>query len=160
MAYLKVSIVLFLFGVIVAVNCGSTKSLDDFLGKKYELHESKNFDEYMKALGVGFFTRKFGAAASPVIDLSKQGDEYTLTSISTFKNVYLKFKPGVEFDQETPDGRDVKATITVDGTTIHEVQKDADGKTNTLDRTWSPTEVKMVMTIDNITATRIYKVIP
>ncbi|CAH0549572.1 unnamed protein product [Brassicogethes aeneus] len=134
--------------------------LDEYLGKKYELHDSQNFDEFMKALGVGFLTRKLGAAASPVVDLTKEGDEYTLTSVSTFKNVILKFKPGVEFDQETPDGRNVKATITVDGATLHEVQKDSAGKTTIIDRTWSPEEVKMVMSIDNITATRIYKAMP
>lgn len=89
-------------------------------------------------------TRKLGNAASPVVDLAKEGDEYTLSSCSTFKNVVLKFKPGVEFEQDTPDGRKVQATITVDGNTLHEVQKGADGKTTTIDRTFTDDEVKMV----------------
>ncbi|XP_019875794.1 probable fatty acid-binding protein isoform X2 [Aethina tumida] len=131
--------------------------LDSIFGKKYKLETSEKFDEYMKALGVGLVTRKMGNAVSPVVDLAKEGDEYVLSSVSTFKNVIIKFKPGVEFDQETPDGRKVKATITVDGNTLHEVQKGADGKTTTIDRTWTDDEIKMVMTVDNITATRVYK---
>lgn len=94
-------------------------------------------------------TRKMGNAVSPVVDLTKSGDEYTLTSVSTFKNVVLKFKPGVEFDQETPDGRKVKSTITIDGATLHEVQKDPNnGKETTIDRTFSNDEVKMVRNIE------------
>lgn len=89
-------------------------------------------------------TRKLGNAVSPVVDLQKEGEEYVLSSISTFKNVVLRFKPGVEFDQETPDGRKVKATFTVDGNTLHEVQKNADGKETTIDRTFTDDEIKMV----------------
>ncbi|KAJ8929892.1 hypothetical protein NQ314_017376 [Rhamnusium bicolor] len=131
--------------------------LNTVFGKKYKLNTSEKFDDYMKALGVGLVTRKMGNAVSPVVDLQKEGDEYILSSISTFKNVILRFTPGVEFDQETPDGRKVKATITVNGNTLHEVQKGADGKETIIDRTFTDDEVKMVMNVDDITATRIYK---
>ncbi|XP_063926986.1 fatty acid-binding protein, adipocyte isoform X2 [Zophobas morio] len=133
--------------------------LDSVLGKKFKLSKSENFDDYLKALGVGLVTRKMGNAVSPVVDLTKDGEEYTLSSSSTFKNVILKFKPGVEFDQETPDGRKVKATITVDGNTLHEIQKDpGSGKETVIDRTFTDDEVKMVMSVEGITATRIYKI--
>ncbi|XP_030760274.1 fatty acid-binding protein, muscle isoform X1 [Sitophilus oryzae] len=132
-------------------------SFESIFGKKYKLTTSERFDEYMKALGVGLVTRKVGNAVSPVVELNKDGEDYVLTSNSTFKNVVLKFKPGVEFDQETPDGRKVKATITVDGNTLKEVQKGADGKLTTIDRTFSDDEIKMIMTVGDITATRIYK---
>lgn len=82
---------------------------------------------------------------SPVVELSKEGDEYVLTSNSTFKNVATKFQPGVEQDLETADGRKVKSTFTIDGNTIKEVQKGADGKVvSTLDRTFTNDEIKMV----------------
>jgi len=133
-------------------------ALDGLLGKKYKLSSSDKFDEYMKALGVGLITRKVGNSVSPVVELNKEGDEYILTSNSTFKNVVTKFKPGEEFDQETPDGRKVKATITVEGNTLKEVQKGDDGKLTTIDRTWTDDEIKMVMSAGDITATRIYKI--
>lgn len=94
--------------------------------------------------GVGLVTRKMGNAVSPVVDLQKDGDEYTLNSVSTFKNIVLKFKPDVEFDQETPDGRKVKATITIDGNTLIETQKNADGSQTVINRTFTDDEVKMV----------------
>lgn len=89
-------------------------------------------------------TRKLGGAVSPVVHLTKNGDEYTLSSESTFKHVVIKFKPGVEFDQETPDGRMVKSVITVDGNTLHEIQK-GDGKETTIDRIFSDDEIVMVL---------------
>lgn len=93
---------------------------------------------------MGLVTRKMGNAVSPVVDLVKDGDEYTLSSSSTFKNVVTKFKSGVEFDQETPDGRKVKSTITVDGNVLKEVQKDPSGKDTTIVREFSDDEIKMV----------------
>lgn len=86
-----------------------------------------------------------GNAVSPVVSLQKEGDEYILTSDSTFKHVVTKFKPGVEFDHETPDGRKVKSTITVNGNTLHEVQKGGDGKETVIDRTFTDDEIKIVM---------------
>uniref|UniRef100_A0A161MMZ3 Fatty acid-binding protein, muscle n=1 Tax=Triatoma infestans TaxID=30076 RepID=A0A161MMZ3_TRIIF len=95
-----------------------------FAGIKYKLNKSENFDEYMKALGVGLVTRKMGNTVSPVIELLEEDGEYTLKSSSTFKNTVIKFKLGEEFDQETPDGRKVKATITLEGDNkLVEVQK-------------------------------------
>ena len=132
--------------------------LDNVLGKKYKLASSENFDEFMKALGVGLVTRKVGNAVSPVVDLIKDGDQYVLSSSSTFKNTVIKFKPGEEFDQETPDGRKVKSVINIDGNTLREVQTDPDsGKKTTIDRTFAEDEIKMVMKVDDVEAVRIYK---
>ncbi|CAH0385486.1 unnamed protein product [Bemisia tabaci] len=38
------------------------------------------------------------------MELTKDGDTYTLTSKSTFKDTTTNFKLGEEFDEETPDG--------------------------------------------------------
>ncbi|ENN72097.1 fatty acid-binding protein, liver [Dendroctonus ponderosae] len=132
-------------------------ALEAILGKKYKLASSEKFDEYMKAVGVGLVTRKVGNAVSPVVELRKEGDEYVLSSSSTFKNTVTKFKPGVELDDVTPDGRPVKATFTVEGNTLKEVQKGADGKVTTIDRIWTDDEVKTVLTLGDIVCTRIYK---
>lgn len=57
--------------------------------------------------GVGLVTRKMGNSISPVVDLKKEGDVYTFSSASTFKNTVITFKLGEEFDEETADGRKV-----------------------------------------------------
>ncbi|XP_063707653.1 fatty acid-binding protein-like [Culicoides brevitarsis] len=82
-------------------------------GKKYKMVKSENFDEYMKVLGVGFATRKIGAAWKPFFELIKENDkQYIIRSTSSVKNVDLPFTVGVEFDETTTDGRNVKTTIT------------------------------------------------
>ncbi|KAJ9582346.1 hypothetical protein L9F63_003306, partial [Diploptera punctata] len=127
------------------------------MNKKYKLSTSDKFDEYMKALGVGLVTRKMGNTVSPVIELVEKDGEYTLTSNSTFKNIAVSFKLGQEFDQETADGRKVKSTITQDGNKLIEVQKG--DKETTIVREFSDDEVKMVLTVDDIVCTRVYKAV-
>ncbi|XP_047097603.1 fatty acid-binding protein, muscle-like isoform X1 [Schistocerca piceifrons] len=131
--------------------------LDAVLGKRYKLSSSENFDAVMKQLGVGMVTRKMGNAVSPVIELTKDGDTYTLKSSSTFKNTVITFKLGEEFEEETPDGRKVKSTITQDGNKLHHIQKGE--KTTTIVREFSAEEVKMTITVDDLVCTRIYKAI-
>jgi hypothetical protein len=91
---------------------------------------------------VGLVVRKVGNSVSPVIELTKNGDEYTLTSQSTFKNTSTTFKLGEEFDEETPDGRKVKSIITQDGNKLIQVQKG--DKETTIIREFSDDEVKIV----------------
>lgn len=131
------------------------EALAPVLNKKYKLASSENFDEVMKALGVGWMTRKVGATVSPVIELTEQDGMYTLTSNSTFKNTEIKFKMGEEFEEETPDGRKVKSVISQEGTKLIHVQKGE--KETTIIREFSPEEVKMVVTVEDIVSTRIYK---
>ncbi|XP_034951149.1 fatty acid-binding protein, muscle [Chelonus insularis] len=127
----------------------------DFLGKKYKLSTSENFDEMMKALGVGLVTRKMGASVSPVVELTEDNGLYTLKTTSTFKSSEIKFKLGEEFDEETPDGRKVKSIITLDGNKMTHIQK---GQKDThIEREFGPTEMKAVMKVDDIVCTRIYK---
>jgi len=130
--------------------------MDAFLNKKYKLATSENFDEYMKALGVGLVTRKMGNTVSPVVELKKEGDVYTLTSSSTFKTTVISFEPGKGFDEETADGRKVKTTMTIDGNKLTQVQKGVD-RTTTIVREFTADEMKAVMPVDDIICTRIYK---
>ncbi|XP_012288077.1 fatty acid-binding protein, muscle isoform X2 [Orussus abietinus] len=130
--------------------------MTDFLGKQYKLEKSDKFDEYMKALGVGMVVRKMGATVSPVVELTENSGEYTLKTSSAFKNTEIKFKPGEEFDEETPDGRKVKSVITLEGNKLIQVQKG--DKETTIEREFTPTEMKAVMKVDDIVCTRVYKV--
>uniref|UniRef100_A0A1B6DMS6 Fatty acid-binding protein, muscle n=2 Tax=Clastoptera arizonana TaxID=38151 RepID=A0A1B6DMS6_9HEMI len=129
--------------------------LSEFCGKKYKLHSSERFDEYMKALGVGLVTRKVGVSVKPVIELKNDDGVYSLSSNSTFKNTLIKFKLGEEFDEETPDGRMVKSLIVQDGNKLIQNQKGE--KDTQIVREFSKDEVKMVLTVDDIVCTRIYK---
>ncbi|XP_026271769.1 fatty acid-binding protein, muscle isoform X1 [Frankliniella occidentalis] len=132
-------------------------ALQAFANKKYKLDSSENFDDFMKALGVSFVTRQVGNAVSPVVHLTVDGDKYTLTSTSSFKTSTISFKLGEPFDQETPDGRKVKATITLEGDNTLVENQEGSGKTTKIVREFSANEIKMILTVDNIVCTRIYK---
>ncbi|XP_033188074.1 sodium/calcium exchanger regulatory protein 1 isoform X2 [Bombus vosnesenskii] len=130
--------------------------MPEFLGKKYKLFSSENFDDFMKALGVGIMTRKMGSSVSPVIELTENNGVYTLKTTSAFKNSEIKFKLGEEFDEETADGRKVKSVCTLDGNKLTQVQKGE--KDTTIEREFTPTEMKAIMKVDDIVCTRVYKV--
>ncbi|XP_020296909.1 myelin P2 protein isoform X2 [Pseudomyrmex gracilis] len=127
----------------------------EFLGKRYKLASSENFDDFMKALGVGMVTRKMGATVSPTVELTEKDGVYTLKTTSTFKNTEIKFKLGEEFDEETADGRKVKSVCTLEGNKLVQMQKG--DKNTTIEREFGPTEMKAVMKVDDIVCTRIYK---
>uniref|UniRef100_A0A8C7XFA8 Cellular retinoic acid-binding protein 1 n=1 Tax=Oryzias sinensis TaxID=183150 RepID=A0A8C7XFA8_9TELE len=76
----------------------------------WKLVDSQNFDEYMKALGVGFATRQVGNVTKPTIVISQDGDKVVVKTQSTFRNTELSAKLGEEFDETTPDDRHVKVS--------------------------------------------------
>ncbi|KAF9794369.1 hypothetical protein SFRURICE_014589 [Spodoptera frugiperda] len=130
----------------------------DWIGKRYKLVETKNFDEFMKALGVGLITRKAANAVTPTVELRKEGDVYNLVTSSTFKTTEVKFKPGEEFDEDRADGAKVKSVCTFEGNTLKQIQKAADGMEVSYIREFGPEEMKAVMTAKDVTCTRVYKV--
>lgn len=67
--------------------------------------------------------RKAGNSVSPTVEVTQDGDTYTLTTTSTFKTSTISFKLGEEFDEETLDGRKVKSIITLEGNKLTQEQK-------------------------------------
>ncbi|EYC16304.1 hypothetical protein Y032_0034g2918 [Ancylostoma ceylanicum] len=59
-------------------------------------------------------TRKIAANLKPTLEFTKEGDTFTMTSVSTFKTYVTKFKIGETFDEKTGDGRDVSQTYTIE----------------------------------------------
>uniref|UniRef100_A0A8C4YJW7 Fatty acid binding protein 7 n=1 Tax=Gopherus evgoodei TaxID=1825980 RepID=A0A8C4YJW7_9SAUR len=93
----------------------------------WKLIDSQNFDEYMKALGVGFATRQVGNVTKPTVIISNEEDKVVIRTQSTFKNTEISFKLGEEFEETTPDDRNCKSVVTLDGDKLVHVQK-WDGK--------------------------------
>ncbi|KAM4807481.1 fatty acid-binding protein, heart isoform X1 [Urocitellus parryii] len=106
--------------------------VDAFVGT-WKLVDSKNFDDYMKSLGVGFATRQVASMTKPTTIIEKNGDTIILKTQSTFKNTEISFQLGKEFDETTADDRKVKSTVTLDGGKLVHVQK-WDGQETTLVR--------------------------
>ncbi|XP_017309761.1 fatty acid-binding protein, heart [Ictalurus punctatus] len=127
---------------------------DVFVGT-WNLKESKNFDEYMKALGVGFATRQVGSMTKPTTIISIDGDVITLKTSSTFKSTEINFKLGEEFDETTADDRKVKSLVTLDGSKLIHVQK-WDGKETTLVREVDGNNLTLTLTLGDVVSTRSY----
>lgn len=96
-------------------------------------------------------------STSPTCYLTKDGDDYSYHTDSTFKNTVIKFKPGVEFENETLDGRKVMTTITFDGNKMIQIEK-GDKKSEIIrDFTADGFEAKCIY--DTVESTRWYKAI-
>lgn len=101
--------------------------------------------------------RKVGMSTTPTCYLVKNGDEYAYHTDSTFKNSVIKFKPGVEFENETLDGRKVMTTITIDGNKMTQIEK-AEKKSEII-REFSDTELVATCVYGDVTSKRWYKAI-
>jgi hypothetical protein len=56
--------------------------------------------------------RKMASSLKPILHVTQEGKNWTIKTESTFKTVELAFQDGVEFAEETLDGRKSKTTIT------------------------------------------------
>ncbi|KAL4223121.1 Fatty acid-binding protein [Mactra antiquata] len=127
----------------------------DFAVGTWNLVETENFDEYMKAVGVGMVMRKMGATVKPTQEISVDGNKWTIKTKSTMKNTEVDFVLGEEFDETTADGRNVKSVNTLDGQTLTTVQKGEPDSTIT--REWSGDTMTMKLSAKDAVCTRIYK---
>nr|CAA33084.1 unnamed protein product [Mus musculus] len=128
---------------------------DAFVGT-WKLVDSKNFDDYMKSLGVGFATRQVGSMTKPTTIIEKNGDTITIKTQSTFKNTEINFQLGIEFDEVTADDRKVKSLVTLDGGKLIHVQK-WDGQETTLTRELVDGKLILTLTHGSVVSTRTYE---
>ncbi|XP_048206690.1 fatty acid-binding protein, heart [Perognathus longimembris pacificus] len=129
--------------------------VDAFVGT-WKLVDSKNFDDYLKSLGVGFATRQVASMTKPTTIIEKNGDIITIKTHSTFKNLEVSFQLGVEFDETTADDRKVKSIVTLDGGKLIHVQK-WDGQETTLVRELSDGKLILTLTHGSAVSVRTYE---
>lgn len=79
------------------------------------MESSEKFDDFLKTIGVGFVMRNMAKVQTPTVEVSNEGDDWSIKTITTFKTSEIKFKLGQEFDETRLDGVVVKSTITQDG---------------------------------------------
>ena len=66
-------------------------------------------------LGVNFVTRNLAKATNPTVDVSVNGDTYTIKTVSSVKTTQITFQLGIEFEEDRADGKKVKTIINADG---------------------------------------------
>ncbi|XP_004642982.1 fatty acid-binding protein, heart [Octodon degus] len=129
--------------------------VEAFLGT-WKLVDSKNFDDYMKSLGVGFATRQVACMTKPTTIIEKNGNTIIIKTHSTFKNTEINFDLGVEFDEKTADDRNVKSIVTLDGGKLIHVQK-WDGQESTLVRELVDGKLILTLTHGSAVCVRTYE---
>lgn len=100
-----------------------------------------------------------GNAATPTVEITKDGDTYTMKTTTTFKTTEIKFKLGEEFEETTADGRVVKSTITLDGNKLVHKQvgdKEKKEKDSELLREFTDDKMLMECKVDDVVCKRVY----
>ncbi|XP_010287298.1 PREDICTED: fatty acid-binding protein, brain [Phaethon lepturus] len=117
---------------------------------------SDGFPFSLDGLGVGFATRQVGNVTKPTVIISSEGDKVVIRTQSTFKNTEISFKLGEEFDETTPDDRNCKSVVTLDGDKLVHVQK-WDGKETNFVREIKDGKMVMTLTFGDVVAVRHYE---
>nr|CDS27708.1 fatty acid binding protein FABP2 [Hymenolepis microstoma] len=129
--------------------------MEAFLGK-WKMEKSEGFEEVMKCLGVGYLTRKLGNTVKPNLIVEDLGDgRYRMKSESTVKTTEATFRLGEEFTETTPDGREVKSTVTIEDGVMKHVQR-GDGKVTYIERVVEGNTMKTTVKVDDVVCVRNY----
>lgn len=124
-----------------------------FVGK-WKLSESENFDEFLKALGVGLAWRKLGQTSKPTVEIKVEGDDWSIKTHTILKTTELKFTLGKEFDEDRMDGSKVKSKVTLEDGKL--IQKQSGDKEVTIVREVKDGQLHVTCSLENITSLRKY----
>jgi len=131
----------------------------DPLPGRYLMESSENFDDFMKALGVGMIKRKLANSVIPIneIEISDLG-VYTIRTVTTVRTSEISFKLDEPFVEDTIDGRRTQTTPTREENFLKLDQKGNKGEKDSLmTRQLDGDIITMKLIVDNIVCTRIYK---
>ncbi|XP_076864737.1 fatty acid binding protein 4a [Brachyhypopomus gauderio] len=130
--------------------------VENFVGS-WKMVSSENFDEYMKALGVGFATRQVGNRTKPNLIVRVEDDgQISLKSQSTFKTTEIKFRLNEAFEEITADDRKTRTVVTIENNKL--VQKQSwDGKETTLEREIVDGKLIATCKMGSVVAVRTYE---
>ena len=125
--------------------------MESFVGK-YERVSAEKYDDFLKALDVNMLLRKAATVSTPVMEVAKEGDVWTIKTSTTLKSMELKFEIGKDFEETTADGREVTACCSLEGNklvTVQKAKKEGEKSTKSI-REFNGDEVIQTMTIDGV----------
>ena len=79
--------------------------------------KEEKYNDFLVKLGVGFIMRKAALSGTPTMEISKDGNKWTMVTKSPFitTDMTSNIELGVPFEEITTDGRKCKTTITMEG---------------------------------------------
>merc|ERR1712241_558273 len=81
------------------------------------------------AIGVPWIARKAAAAVTPALEITVDGEDWTMSRKTSVISNTVRFKLGVEFEEKNPGGKVVKAVATLEGnklTLVHASERAGD----------------------------------
>ncbi|CAI2354817.1 unnamed protein product [Caenorhabditis sp. 36 PRJEB53466] len=147
-----------IYGLLRIAHCALNKMpiQTDIVGK-WSFVSSENFDEYLKEVGVGWAVRTIATKTKPTLEFTINGDEWTMNSVSTFKNYTIKWKLGTQFDEKTADGRDVANVFSVENDRLIQVETGKNGgKDSRIERYIENGKLVIVCQCNSVKCTRVY----
>merc|ERR1712241_807869 len=119
---------------------------------KWQLVESRYFDEYLQALGVPSRFRK----SPPLYEIKVDGDTMSIKQESVVKTHQIKFKLGEQLNETTVEGKKVISTVTQTAPNFlrHERRGTGDGKDSICVRQFLENKMLCQCTVGDVTATR------
>ncbi|KAK1119261.1 hypothetical protein K0M31_013450 [Melipona bicolor] len=81
----------------------------------YQHESNENLDEYFKAVGVPYIPRKMMCMSSPRLEISNDGDKWTIRTITMIRTAEVTFTLGEEYEEHMPAGVVLKNVTTMEG---------------------------------------------
>ncbi|KAM6959477.1 fatty acid binding protein 4a [Aplochiton taeniatus] len=129
--------------------------VEQFVGT-WKMISSDNFDDYMKAIGVGFATRQVGNRTKPNLIVSVEDEGVIcMKSQSTFKTTEIKFKLNEPFDETTADDRKTTTVVSIANGILMQKQS-WDGKETNIARELNDGKMIAKCTMGDVVAVRTY----
>jgi len=107
------------------------KKMESWKGK-YLMTSWENYADFLEKLGVPLLLRKLATMGTPIVEVTydEETEVWNVSRTSTLfyqliklRSVDFKFKLNEEFDEVTPDKREVTSIVTVEGDTFKHVSK-------------------------------------
>ena len=94
-----------------------------FIGK-YNCISIKHYNEYLQELGCNFVLRKAVTVYNPELEViyDPKSEIWIFRTSTLLQSFQSKFMLGEEFEEQTPDGRKVRAIITKEGASFISIQ--------------------------------------
>ncbi|XP_014607049.1 PREDICTED: myelin P2 protein-like [Polistes canadensis] len=128
----------------------------------YQHERNENIDEYFKDLGVPYVARKMMGLASPRMEISNEGEKWSIRTVSMMRTIELIFVLSEEYEETLPSGEILKNVTTMEDDSLVTVSYRPDN--SKIVRKYDFTDDGLVLTMSNeksdAVAKRYFKRVP
>ncbi|MFI5868258.1 lipocalin/fatty-acid binding family protein [Streptomyces sp. NPDC051546] len=116
---------------------------------------SDGYSEYLKAVGAPLMQRAAAEKDTPTIELSGEGEAWTLKTLTGLKNYEVSFTLGTPVEHKGVEGLPAVSTFTIDGSRLTDTATIDGGEAKAV-YTFGGGAVQATFTAKGVTATRVY----